>query len=229
MATVLLGAGFAAKANACTIIRSDATVAGKLTSQNCVIHPPRPHPISGSIYNASVDGTVVPSTYTVNANTVLAEQAGTIQSLFNYNTNTYKVWFPHTYFQAHKYTSNGKKFLQIYVSTQSAYAPSGDSATFVFDQNGNLASGNSAALSRIQTEIQEADPQTVAQVKGIVSWLQGHWGQITACATFAGGLAAGIGGIVAIAGSGGLATALIGLGGAFGGAAAIAASETACF
>lgn len=105
--------------------------------------------------------------------------------VINTDTKTLQAWLPHSYVKLHVYEQNGETYYQVYASTQSQYAPNGDSGTFTFDASGNLISNNAAALNRIRNEAQEADPGALSD--GIWGWFKSHWHQITGCGLVAGG------------------------------------------
>lgn len=189
----------------------------------------KPFPVSSTVENTTYSGMADPSTETINAYTYLANSSGTLPNTITAGNNTAEVWLPHSYVQAHRYVSNGAPYLTIYISTKSAYAPNGDSGTFVFDSSGTLISGSASALSRIQAEVLNADPQTMSIVGGLVSWFENNAAQIQACGEFALGavtVAAGIAGGVATGGAVGL---LIGGAGLDGGADLMVHTATKCF
>ena len=121
--------------------------------------PPPPQPFNKNINNAIVKGTINFQEQTATGTITLQDGAGpTITSTANAATKTTQTWAPHAYIRSQSYTSNGKRYVKIYMSTQSAYAPNGDSGTFIYDASGNLVSGNQADVTRLNNEIIQADP-----------------------------------------------------------------------
>ncbi|MGH8274582.1 MAG: hypothetical protein ACRES9_10105 [Gammaproteobacteria bacterium] len=111
-------------------------------------NPPPPYPLSGTVHNASVTGTVVPSNKTITPNlTFQSGPTNAVTGSINTEANTFEVWLPHTYQKFHLYKQDGTLYYSLYISTQSEFAPSGDNGTFIFNAtNGDLVSGNSTAL-----------------------------------------------------------------------------------
>ncbi len=188
MATVLLGAGFAAKANACT--RRLNSAVGVSENLSCTLLPPEPNHFNQILPNAAVSGTTNPSSQSVTSQITFRNYfRGKITSILNIRNQTIETWLPHAYSKVHVYEQNGTRYVRIYLFTQSQYVPNGDNGTFVFDSAGKLVSGSSYLLTRLRNEVQEADPQLMAQTKGLISWIEGNWDQIAGCGILAAGAA----------------------------------------
>jgi|GEM_PF-1657142 len=220
--------GFAKSAHAvCTKPKAVTAV----STQAC--SPPGPNPpytFNAPLDNATVSGTATPSNESITSNSNLANNGGTLTNTSTLGNKTAKVWLPHTYVKVHRYVSNGTPYLRVYISTQSDYAPNGDSGTFVFNKSGNLVSGSQAALNRIQAEAQEADPQTATQVNGIIGWFEDHASRIEACGEFAGGVVVAAAGIATGVGASSTAVGLLtGGAGLIGGADLMSKTATKCF
>jgi hypothetical protein len=93
---------------------------------------------------------------------------GTISALQGVATTE----LPHSVLQASAVTlADGTKAFKLYVSTQSAYAPGGDSGTFVFSSGGQLISGSQSSLERLRAEVEDADPASFSALGAIPA----HW------------------------------------------------------
>jgi hypothetical protein len=191
--------------------------------------PPPPHSIYGTLDNATVGGTAYPSSQSVSSDTTFASGTSLTGVQTANNGNTVKVWLKHTYVKATRYVQSGSPYLQLHISTQSNYAPDGDSGTFVFDSNGALVSGSQSALSRIQGEVQAADSSEIEQTQGLWGWITSHASQIEACGEFAGGVVVGVAGIAGGVATGGAVGVLIAGGGLIGGAGMMVKTATKCF
>lgn len=157
---------------------------------------PPPHPPCGSCQspipfqktgpNIAVGGTAYPSSQNINA-TVTPNNSSVPSAPFTYNatTQTAQAWLPHAHLQSKIYDQNGNTYVQITMTTQSQYAPNGDSGTFVFDSAGDLVSGDPSALTRLRNEIQEADPIAMSWWSGVwqnvTSWWQQNGNRVLAC------------------------------------------------
>lgn len=96
---------------------------------------------------------------TSNATSIAASVDGTNQ--------VYTATLPHSVIQTTYIDNNGSYELEFYIYTKSAYAPNGDSGTFLLDSNGDMLEGKEAKWSRLSAEVREADPDQVAEAQGI--------------------------------------------------------------
>lgn len=106
------------------------------------------------------------------------------------NSSTFTVSTPHTVIQASVFTgSNGGKVLEMYVYTNSAYAPGGESGTFEWDNTGNLISGDPTKLQNMKYAMLDADDDVFDSVDE-------NWSSVVDYSWWQGGLcAAGVFGI----------------------------------
>lgn len=104
---------------------------------------------------------------------------------------------PHATVQVSAITlATGQKAYKLYVYTKSAYAPNGDSGTFVFSTSGQLIGGASAStLSRLREEVVDADPAPFASIGAIP---QGFWSDLEGDLRYAAAAAADAAGALAL-------------------------------
>lgn len=102
----------------------------------------------------------------------------------------------HSIIQTTFINNNGTQEIKFYVYTKSAYAPNGDSGTFIVDATHDvILQGSPADWSRLANEIEEADPGQVAVARNIFGdiggWLSANSNQIITCGEFSGFAVAG--------------------------------------
>lgn len=138
------------------------------------------------------------ATGTANTNTLIlnginSSEGTSIAVSYDNNDQTLTATLTHSIVQLTYIDNNGSREMKYYIYTKSAYAPEGDSGTFVYDSSGNLIEGAPTDLSRLASEVREADPDQVAVAEGIWGtlgdWFGNHTSQILACGVVAGAAA----------------------------------------
>lgn len=161
------------------------TYKGNHTHLNLISCHPRstnPVPYSYSFTGGRFVGAIYPSTYSISGNIYQNNAAAVINSLHVSSQYVISAQTTHSLMTMTIHTVNGVRQYEVALETKSAYAPNGDSGTFVFSTGGTLLSGSSAALNRITSEIIEADPAQVDNAYSIGAGLSGQLGNLAGAA-----------------------------------------------
>lgn len=133
------------------------------------------------------------NTNTLILNGINSSEGTSIAVSYDNNDQTLTATLTHSIIQLTYINNNGSREMKYYIYTKSAYAPESDNGTFVYDSSGNLIEGAPTDLSRLASEVREADPNQVAVAEGIWGtlgdWFGNHTSQILACGVVAGAVA----------------------------------------
>lgn len=125
------------------------------------------------------------NTATKLSNGAISSSGITIPSQVDNVNYVFTSTLPHSQIQMTMINNNGSYEYKFYVYTKSAYAPNGDSGTMIIDSSGNFIEGSAEEWTRLAQEVEDADPNQVAQARGIFGtiggWISNHATQLSAC------------------------------------------------
>ncbi len=175
-----------------------------LSPSSC--HPFNPNPIlfNQNFQQDAISGTVGGVAYASNSTmqgTLTFTGLNGIQVSADFSKNIITTTLPHSVIQVSKISlSNGSVGFEMYLYTQSTYAPNGTSGTFIFDANGNLIQGSTSQYQQLANDIYDADPNEISLAhQAVTAGLFGGGGltvQGQACAFVLGAAAINVAGIV---------------------------------
>lgn len=176
---------FYIQAHACIKTKPKAVTASG-TYKSTLLCNTQPQPYNSTYSWGKLYGSTVSSTDTVNGNaqpTGYTDLQGTVAS----SKGAVTTVLPHSVLKVSAITlSSGTKAYKLYVSTKSAYAPNGDSGTFIISLSDQLLSGTQSSLKRLRAEVEDADPSAFISIGAIPKSFWSSLGTALSCAAAAG-------------------------------------------